>query len=70
MQNISLKNMYLGQGCGYPPAVNCSSWIRQFGVEESTFPCYYARYGPIFYNLSKKEEEYFLRFLAAYMQLM
>ena len=31
------------KGCGYPPSVNCSSWVRQFGVVESTFPCYYAR---------------------------
>lgn len=31
------------KGCGYPPSVNCSRWITQFGVPESTFPCYYAR---------------------------
>ena len=31
------------QGCGYPPNVNCSTWIRQYGVLDSTFPCYYAR---------------------------
>lgn len=31
------------KGCGYPPSVNCSTWIHQFGVQDSTFPCYYAR---------------------------
>ena len=31
------------KGCGYPPSVNCTTWISQFGLEQSTFPCYYAR---------------------------
>lgn len=31
------------QGCGYPPSVNCTTWIREFGRLDSTFPCYYAR---------------------------
>ena len=31
------------QGCGYPPSVNCTTWIREFGRVDSTFPCYYAR---------------------------
>ena len=31
------------KGCGYPPSVNCSRWITQYGVQDSTFPCYYAR---------------------------
>ena len=31
------------KGCGYPPSVNCTTWISQFGHEQSTFPCYYAR---------------------------
>ena len=31
------------KGCGYPPSVNCSAWISQFGFPQSTFPCYYSR---------------------------
>ena len=31
------------QGCGYPPSVNCTTWVREFGRLDSTFPCYYAR---------------------------
>ena len=31
------------QGCGYPPSVNCTTWLREFGRLDSTFPCYYAR---------------------------
>ena len=31
------------KGCGYPPSVNCTAWIREFGRLDSTFPCYYAR---------------------------
>ena len=30
------------KGCGYPPSVNCSTWLRQFGRNNSNFPCYYS----------------------------
>ena len=33
------------KGCGYPPAVNCSVWIRDFGQNNSEFPCYYSQWG-------------------------
>ena len=29
-------------GCGYPPSVNCSMWIQEFGRNNSKFPCYYS----------------------------
>ena len=38
-----LKRKYLRQGCGYPPSVNCTTWIARFGAVGSTFPCHYAR---------------------------
>jgi len=31
------------KGCGYPPSVNCTTWIARFGAVGSTFPCHYAR---------------------------
>ena len=31
------------KGCGYPPSVQCSSWIDQYGVINSTIPCHYSR---------------------------
>ena len=31
------------KGCGYPPTVNCSVWIRDFGQKNTTFPCYYSQ---------------------------
>ena len=30
------------KGCGYPPTVNCSSWLQMFGQNNSQFPCYYS----------------------------
>ena len=40
---LVLKRKYLRQGCGYPPSVNCTTWIARFGAVGSTFPCHYAR---------------------------
>ena len=40
---LVLKRKYLRQGCGYPPSVNCTTWISRFGAVGSTFPCHYAR---------------------------
>ena len=31
------------RGCGYPPAVNCSTWFTSVGVNDSIIPCYYSR---------------------------
>ena len=31
------------KGCGYPPSVQCSSWIDEFGGLNSTIPCHYSR---------------------------
>ena len=31
------------RGCGYPPAVQCRSWIDEFGGNDTVFPCHYAR---------------------------
>ena len=31
------------KGCGYPPTVQCASWISEYGVNESTIPCHYSR---------------------------
>lgn len=30
------------RGCGYPPVVECEQWIKQFGLNNSVFPCHYA----------------------------
>ena len=31
------------KGCGYPPTVQCTDWIREYGTNNSTIPCYYSR---------------------------
>ena len=31
------------KGCGYPPSVQCSSWISEYGGNDSTVPCYYSK---------------------------
>ena len=31
------------KGCGYPPTVQCASWISEFGGNDTTIPCHYSR---------------------------
>ena len=31
------------KGCGYPPSVQCSSWISEYGGNDSTVPWYYSK---------------------------
>ncbi|XP_071449319.1 uncharacterized protein [Hetaerina americana] len=31
------------KGCGYPPEVSCTDFLKQYGLAGSTFPCYYSR---------------------------
>lgn len=34
------------KGCGYPPKLNCSIWLKQFIAIGSNFSCYYSRVDP------------------------
>lgn len=31
------------KGCGYPPAVACANFTREYGVRGARFPCHYSR---------------------------
>lgn len=34
------------KGCGYPPMLNCSIWLKQFIKEGTNFSCYYSKVDP------------------------
>ena len=31
------------KACGYPPSVQCSSWVKDYGKLNSSIPCHYSR---------------------------
>ena len=31
------------KACGYPPSVQCSKWVDQYGKINSTIPCHYSK---------------------------